>query len=60
MTAELLKDVINYHRELASVRAELGRLVADVARLSAAVADLKRDWPTDAAHIVIVDDQTIN
>jgi hypothetical protein len=60
MTDELLADIVNYHRELAAVREELGRLVADVARLSVQVADLRRDWPIDPAHFVIVDDVQIN
>jgi cell division protein FtsB len=57
MSAELLEDVIEYHRELAAVRAELGRLVADVARLSVQVADLKRDWPRDEPHFIVIDDK---
>jgi hypothetical protein len=58
MTTELIEDLVAYHRELSSVKTELGRLARDLALLSAAVADLKRDWP--AANIVLVDEANIN
>jgi hypothetical protein len=38
----------------------LGRLVADVARLLAQVADLRSDWPADPPHLIIVDDRQVN
>jgi hypothetical protein len=60
MSAELIEDIVAYHREVAAVRAELGRLAADLARLAAAVADLKRAWPTDAPHLVILDDAQVH
>ena len=60
MTSELLEDVIAYHRELAAVREQLGRLAADLAILARQVADLKRDWPQDAPHFILVDSDQIN
>ncbi|HZN12216.1 MAG TPA: hypothetical protein VFC61_11080 [Blastocatellia bacterium] len=60
MSADLMIDVFEQGREIARLSSELGRLTADCARLAAAVADLKRDWPTDPAHFVIVDDVQVN
>jgi hypothetical protein len=57
MSEELLADLIAYHREQARLSEELGRLARDVALLAAQVADLRRSWPTDPAHLILIDEE---
>jgi hypothetical protein len=60
MIAEPLEDLIAYHREQARLSEELGRLAADLAVLAREVSDLKRSWPADGPHLVIVDERAVN
>jgi len=39
---------------------DVPELARDVALLAAQIADLKRSWPQDAPHLVIVDELAVN